>query len=346
MVTVNAINDTPVAIDNFAHTEMNQEVTVSVLDNDSDVDNDLLTITNVQVLSGGTADITLSGTAITATPYFSSEDSINIIYTISDGNGGISTAQLNVGIADLITPQHGIAMMYISSGTFTMGSPTDETGRATQVGWETQHQVTITKDFYMGKYEVTQGQWEAVMNGAWPDPDLEPSDYNYGQSPSHPAYFISWNDINKVGGFLDKINEASGCDISNLPSDDNRYHPANVPSGCFRLPTDAEWEYAARAGTTTRYSFGDDLDGSLIDDYAWYKDNSYSLPSSHSDYGSHTGGLKQSNPWGLYDMYGNVGEWVYDKLNMFSSSSQTDPVFPTDHTVTSNDYGKRILSQW
>ena len=86
-----------------------------------------------------------------------------------------------------------------------MGSPDTETGRLTREG--PQHQVTITKDFYFGKYEVTQGQWEAVIGGANPWPGTAPSS-TYGQSTSHPAYWISWNDITKVGGFLDKLNEA------------------------------------------------------------------------------------------------------------------------------------------
>jgi formylglycine-generating enzyme required for sulfatase activity len=206
----------------------------------------------------------------------------------------------------------GIKMVKISAGSFTMGSPDTETNREVDEG--PQHQVTLTQDFYLGKYEVTQGQWQAVMGA-------NPSRYSScGQDC--PVERVSWNEITGVGGFLDKLNQAkAGCDISNLPTDTTRYRPDKVPAGCYRLPTEAEWEYSARAGTTTRFSYGDDP--SQIGNYGWYTSNSSSS--------THKVGGKLPNPWGLYDMHGNVSEWNYDWYgsNYYSNGNQTDPSGPT-----------------
>ena len=234
-------------------------------------------------------------------------------------------------------PNFSIEMVKISSGTFTMGSPNTETGHNTNEG--PQHQVTISKDFYLGKYEVTQGQWEAVIDSASPWPDTTPSS-TYGLSTSHPAYYVGWSDINEVDGFLDKLNAAAGCDTSVLPTDTStRYHPDNVPSGCYRLPTEAEWEYSARAGTTTRFSHGDDEGYSQLTNYAWYYDNSQNK--------THAVGQKISNPWGLYDTYGNLWEWTYDWYGSYSSNSQIDPSGPSTgslRVVRGGTWGKAAHS--
>ena len=198
----------------------------------------------------------------------------------------------------------------IPAGSFTMGSPSSETNRDGDEG--PQHQVTLTQDFYLGKYEVTQGEWESVMGS-------NPSRFkNCGKNC--PVEQVSWSDITQVGGFLDKLNQARvGCDISGLPTDSTRYRPDNVPAGCYRLPTEAEWEYSARAGTTTMFSYGDDSSYSELGNYGWYGDNSSSQ--------THTVGGKSPNPWGLYDMHGNVWEWGYDWYgsNEYNNGSQTDP---------------------
>ena len=172
-------------------------------------------------------------------------------------------------------------MVWIEPGTFAMGSPDTEPGRVLDEG--PQHEVTITRGFYLGKYEVTEGQWVSVMGGTATNPTL-------------PKVNISWDDVQAFIAAL----AAQGL------------------TG-FRFPTEAEWEYACRSGTTTRWSFGDDEN--QVGLYAWCDTN-----SGHQ---AHEVGTKLPNPWGLYGMHGNVWEWVQDWHGSYSSDSQTDPTGPS-----------------
>ncbi len=173
----------------------------------------------------------------------------------------------------------GVTMEFIPirPGSFMMGS---DSGTSDE---KPAHKVTITKPFHLGKYEVTQAQWQAVMGG----------DLNVLKDANNPVENVSWNDCQE---FLTKLNQ-------------------KVKGGVFRLPTEAEWEYACRAGTTTRYSFND-VDASL-GVYAWHNANGEGR--------THPVGTLKPNPWGLYDMHGNVWEWCSDWKGEYAAGNVTDP---------------------
>jgi formylglycine-generating enzyme required for sulfatase activity len=176
----------------------------------------------------------------------------------------------------------GMKFMLLRAGTFMMGSPSNEPGRDND---ERQHRVTISKPFYMQTTEVTQGQWREVMRN-------NPSHFkNCGDDC--PVEEVSWNDVQQ---FVRKLNQREGA---------NKY----------RLPTEAEWEYACRAGNTTKFCFGDS-DGQL-GEYAWY--------NSNSSWETHSVGQKKPNAWGFYDMHGNVWEWCQDWKGDYPSGHVTDP---------------------
>lgn len=174
-----------------------------------------------------------------------------------------------------------LVLVRIPAGTFMMGRyPGEQDSYANE---DPQHEVTIAQDFYMGKYEITQQQWLAIM-GSWPE--MSPTLEN-GLGDTHPAYYLSWDDAKN---FVTALN----THISNTSQE-----PISV-----RLPSEAEWEYAFRSGTATRFHWGDDLEYTQIGAYAWYVDN--------SDLTTHPVGEKLPNNFGLYDMAGNVWEWCED----------------------------------
>jgi len=175
----------------------------------------------------------------------------------------------------------GVEFVLIPAGTFIMGSEDGESDE------RPTHQVTISRPFYLGKYEVTQGQWQAVMGN---NPSLFQGDAKL------PVERIWWSEVQD---FIGKLNAREGG---------NRY----------RLPTEAEWEYAARAGSTSTYSFGNEV--ARLEEYAWYRDNSGGK--------THPVGQLKPNAWGLYDMHGNVMEWVQDWYGRYTAEPVTNPQGP------------------
>ena len=188
----------------------------------------------------------------------------------------------------LVPSAGNLEMIWVEPGKFMMGSPPKEKGRGKS---EEQHQVTLTKGFYLGKYEVTQAQWQRVMG----------SDPSRFKGADHPVEQVSWNDAVDFCRNLTEMERKGG----------------RLPVGWkYVLPTEAQWEYACRAGTTTAYSWGDKIT----------KSN-----ANHSESGlRQTQGVGQyaPNPWGFHDMHGNVWEWCADWLGNYPSGSVTNPEGP------------------
>jgi formylglycine-generating enzyme required for sulfatase activity len=188
----------------------------------------------------------------------------------------------------------GMTFKVIPAGTFTMGSPSDELVRASD---ETQHQVTLSNAYYMQTTEVTQAQWEAVMgdNPSW-----------FPGCSDCPVENVSWNDVQE---FIDKLNA--------------------MGEGTYRLPTEAEWEYACRADSTTAFA-----NGEITEKYCGYDPNLDAMGwyCYNSGDETHPVAQKEPNAWGLYDMHGNVWEWCQDWHGSYPTGAVTDPTGPSSGT--------------
>jgi formylglycine-generating enzyme required for sulfatase activity len=199
----------------------------------------------------------------------------------------------------------GMKFILIPPGSFMMGSgiSAKETGShyglSTQYyeGEHPQHRVTISRSFYFQTTEVTQGQWQKVMGN-------NPSHFKY-YGENCPVESVSWHDTQE---FIKRLKEIEGTDK-------------------YRLPTEAEWEYACRAGSSTRFCFGDD--DQMLEEYAWYYNNSGGR--------THPVSQKKPNAWGLYDMHGNVWEWCQDWYGPYPKGHVTDPKGPSS--------GKALVSR-
>ena len=205
----------------------------------------------------------------------------------------------------------GVEFVYVPSGSFMMGSPSSEKGRYDREG--PVHKVKISKGFYLGKYEVRQVEWRKMMSDS-------PSEF---KGDDLPVEQVSFDDIRE---YLKKLNKSVGCNYSDTIKAIDEGHLSNLKSGCYRLPTEAEWEYSARGGTSTAFSFGDVLSSKLAN----YNGNYPYNGAKKDEYRKKTTnvGIFGANAFGLYDMHGNVYEWVQDYCDgsYYEKSKSTDPV--------------------
>lgn len=220
------------------------------------------------------------------------------IATISSAN--IVVAQQGREITNAI----GMKLVLIPKGKFLMGSPIEEKGRGRHNEMP-QHQVTISKDYYLGAFEVTQAQYEKVMGT---NPSGYQGDFVKSDNSNHPVENVTWDDALE---FCMRLSE--------LPEEQKA-------GRVYRLPTEAEWEYACRANTKTAYCFGDDE--AKIGDYAWFQHN-----TGLNDIHTRPVGQKKPNAWGLYDMHGNVWEWCSDWHGDYSKEAVIDPNGPSEGDI-------------
>jgi len=205
-------------------------------------------------------------------------------------------AQPSTGVKTTVN-SIGMKLNLIPAGEFQMGSPEAEPYRCDD---ETQHLVKITKPFYLGVCEVTQQQYEQVMGARpWQGED------HVGEGADYPAVYVNHDDAVE---FCRRLSKQEGLE--------------------YRLPTEAEWEYACRGGTTTAYSFGNDE--SKLGQYAWHAKNAWFVDEKYA----HRVGQKLPNRWGLYDMHGNAWEWCQDWYVPYGNEKVvSDPTGPAQGDV-------------
>lgn len=209
-------------------------------------------------------------------------------------------------IQKLTSRATGMTLVLIPKGEYLRGS--SDSDEAASDDEKPQHGARITKDFFLGQHEVTQGEWKAVM-GTEPWKGREYT--NEGED--YPATWVSWSDTQE---FCRRLSQRDGLQ--------------------YRLPTEAEWEYACRGGATTRFSFGDDE--SLLGDHAWFGESIDAGGAKNERY-AHRVGLKKANRFGLFDMHGNVWEWCQDgwhdglEYAKYAGKTVSDPQGPSDQVV-------------
>jgi formylglycine-generating enzyme required for sulfatase activity len=234
----------------------------------------------------------------------------NYSLVVSNDFGSVTTQPTPL-VVDGTPTSHTVAsinmnMIFCPPGTFTMGSPSSETGRG---GDETQHSVTLTNGFYLGKYELTQAQYETIMTGNPEGLNAKPSEWP--NNNSRPVERVSWEDAQVFLTRLNQMEQTAG----------------RLPTGWkYALPTEAQWEYACRAGTTTIFSWGN---GATSTQANFDGTQPYGGGASGTKIGQTVDvGQYAANPWGFFDMHGNVWEWVGDWKANYPGGAQTDPEGP------------------
>ncbi len=192
-----------------------------------------------------------------------------------------------------------IDFVWVPAGSFLMGGDLDDEDR--ESGELPQHEVTISEGFWMSRTEVTKEQYFQVMGHDDPWHNQE----NVLDDPDSPAVYIT---IRDADDFVDEINEDF--------------------NGDFYLPSEGQWEWACRAGTTTRYYYGDDPNGTALEDYAWYSVNAAEADEPYAHV-VRSKGQDSQNPWGLFDMLGNAWEWTQDHYSTYPDDAETDPIVRT-----------------
>ena len=256
-----------------------------------------LIVTYTGTLLQSTDAVNWTEVASASSPYKVSFNDKKLFFCSQSG-GEVQPVLPGEDFSTLLPGGVSLNMIWISRGTFMMGSPEDELGAG---GDETRHKVTLTKGYWLGKYEVTQAQYEAIM----------------GENPSRfkgadqPVESVSWND---AMGFCEKLTEREQAAGRLLKGYE------------YTLPTEAQWEYACRAGTMTAFNNGTNIETDEevygecpnLDPLGWYWCNSESK--------THPVGQKRPNDWGLYDMHGNVMEWCLDAKVRYPETPVVDPV--------------------
>jgi formylglycine-generating enzyme required for sulfatase activity len=239
---------------------------------------------------------TALGVPVESVPTLSTSTILASIPGSNPNTGGPSAPTGATHVVDLNSSVQ-LQMIRVEPGTFIMGSPTSEAGRRDTD--ETEHNVTLTKPFYLGKYEVTQAQYEAVMTGNTNGLSATPS-YVAG-NPNRPVEVVSWDDVQI---FLTRLNAAEQA-------------AGRLPAGwSYVLPTEAQWEYACRAGTTTAYTWGNSISPNNANYNAFGQSRTVIV------------GEYSANAWGFHDMHGNVWEWCADWYGVYPTGSVADPSGP------------------